>query len=289
MHVIDFILNIAGLLLWVSWRAIHLTPIGRPGTSLVATLRHTAPPRSRWIYLLALVGLLMFRAVVYWQLAPAILWTPRILLGLVAIPFRNNLPMFFGYMTLYSFLSFGLILLLFYVCLLVLSCLNSNLPENDPYHRFVQLHLGFVEAFPKTIKLLLPFVISILLWYLLYQLLVSVKMATPTKTILLIGQGTLLGLALYAQLINLALFILCLYLIDSYVFVGNFLFLEFIHGTGDNLLRPIRQHWLPLCLGKIDLAAPMAIALLIVIPNLYAMFATRYGWSLEALFRRLSY
>jgi hypothetical protein len=33
----------------------------------------------------------------------------------------------------------------------------------------------------------------------------------------------------------------------------------------------------------------MAIALLIVIPNLYAMFATRYGWSLEALFRRLSY
>jgi hypothetical protein len=47
MALIDFILNVAALLLWLSWRAIRLDPFIRatPAT-LAGTLRRAEPPHS---------------------------------------------------------------------------------------------------------------------------------------------------------------------------------------------------------------------------------------------------
>jgi uncharacterized protein YggT (Ycf19 family) len=116
-------------------------------------------------------------------------------------------------------------------------------------------------------------------------------MMSPTTPLRLLGQGALLGIELYCQLIYFALAVLCLHLINSYVYLGNFLFLDFIHGTGENLLRPLRKQWLPLTIGKIDLAPPIAITLLIEVPALLNLLAIRYGWgwTLHGLFQKISY
>src|SRR3974390_1650027 len=77
MGLIDFILNLAGLLLWLNWRAVRLDPLSRatPAT-LAGTLRRAEAPRlKRWHFLAALGGLLLLRAVLYWQIGSAVNWT----------------------------------------------------------------------------------------------------------------------------------------------------------------------------------------------------------------------
>jgi hypothetical protein len=73
MGLIDFILNLAGLLLWLNWRSIRFDPLGkRTPATLVGTLRRAEPSRlRRWHLLAVLGGLLLLRALFYWQIGSA--------------------------------------------------------------------------------------------------------------------------------------------------------------------------------------------------------------------------
>src|SRR5947207_3128845 len=95
MSLIDFILNLAGLLLWLNWCSIRFDPLlSRSPASLTGTLRRAEPHRlRRWHFLLALAALLLFRALIYWQIGSAVAWTPSLPLGAVALCFRSD---FFG-------------------------------------------------------------------------------------------------------------------------------------------------------------------------------------------------
>jgi uncharacterized protein YggT (Ycf19 family) len=53
-----------------------------------------------------------------------------------------------------------------------------------------------------------------------------------------------------------------LYLLSSYIYFGNQPFWNFVSLTGRNMVRPLS--WLPLQIGKIDLAPLLAIALVFV-------------------------
>src|SRR5512141_1371778 len=122
MGLINLILNLAGVLLWLSWRSVRFDPLAKttPAT-LVGTLRRAEPHRlKRWHLLAGLVGLLVVRAVLYWQLGPAVDWTPHLhLRGVgIAIPFRSDSLL---RMLLFSGLSFALTLGLCYLWLLFLS------------------------------------------------------------------------------------------------------------------------------------------------------------------------
>src|ERR1022692_3884396 len=110
MTLIDFILNIVGLLLWLNWRAAELPVTGQPGTSLLSTLRPAMPPRPRFYYWAGLPVLLAGRAVFYWQAGRAVFywqagrpihWSPQIPLGPTTLSFRSDLP---GRMFLFSVL-----------------------------------------------------------------------------------------------------------------------------------------------------------------------------------------
>ena len=76
MALIDFILNLAGLLLWLNWRSVRFDPLGkRTPATLIGTLRRAEPRRwRRWHLLAALGGLLLLRAVFYWQIGAAANW-----------------------------------------------------------------------------------------------------------------------------------------------------------------------------------------------------------------------
>ena len=117
MGLIDFILNLAGLLLWLNWRSIRFDPLGRrmPAT-LIGTLRRAEPRRlRRWHLLAALGGLLLLRAALYWQIGSGVGWAAgKLDLGVIELSFRSDS---FGRILLFSILSFGLTLGVFYLWL----------------------------------------------------------------------------------------------------------------------------------------------------------------------------
>jgi len=254
---IDFILNIAGLLLWLSWRAIPWRALAVTGPS-AEPARPGGPPRPRWVYLIAILALLFLRALFYWQAGPQWHWVPRIPLGPIILSFRSDL---FPRMLLFSWLSFAASLGIFYACLLVLSWINTPVSEADPAKRLLRQHLGWIDHCPGAVKLLLPLLAMVALWCALYPLLRSLSMVPhPFSPMHLVAQGAVAGLSVYLVLKFLLIGVLALYLVNSYVFLGDFPFWSFINQTAAGLLRPLRP--LPLRVGRVDLAPALAIALI---------------------------
>jgi hypothetical protein len=259
MAPLDFILNLAALLLWLNWLSLHSDPLARArAASLIGTLRKADPagPR-RWKSVTALAALLLFRAVFYWQFSPSLHWTPKLSLGIITLYFRGD---FFGRMLLFSLLSFAFTLAVFYLWLLLLSVVNSRVPDADPLQKLVRLHFKWLERWPKAIKLLLPFLLGALGWLLLHPLLAWVAIVPKVKlTAQLLQQSALIGAAAYLAWKYLIVGILLLHLLNSYVYLGNHFFWNFVNATARNLLFPLR--WLPLRLGKMDFVPVIGIAL----------------------------
>lgn len=261
MSLIDFILNVAGLLLWLNWRAIPFVPASRPGMSLVSTVRPAGRPTPRVYYLVTLVAMLVIRAIVYWQLGTQIDWSPRIPLGPVTVWFRSDLP---GRMLLFSFLSFGVALGILYLCLLVLSWVHAPAADTDPAQRLVRAHLGRLDRWPTALKMLLPLLVTAMVWCAFYPLLVKLRImpGDVNSPWIVVAQGAVIGLAVYLVLKFFLVAVFALYLLNSYVYLGEFPLWNFINLTARGLLRPIK--WIPLQMGKIDLAPIFAIVLVLV-------------------------
>ena len=79
----------------------------------------------------------------------------------------------------------------------------------------------------------------------------------------LCGQAAVVGIAGWLVWGYAIGAVLILYVLSSYVYLGNAPFWSFINLTARNLLRPLSA--LPLRLGKIDLAPLLALALLAVL------------------------
>ena len=267
LDLIDFILNIAGLLLWLNWRTLRLDPINRltPAT-LAGTVRRAEPKRlQRWHFLGALAALLFVRAVFYGQIGPAVNWTPRLNLTLVApaFPLTRSGHVFYRSALLFSALSFILTLVLFYVWLLALAVINRRVTNPDPLQKLLLLQLGQAARWPLIVQLVLPFLACAALWMLCHPLLLQIGVTGRARSnIVLLGQGLMLGFNAYLSLKFLLIAILLIYVIVSYVYLGSNPMWDFISTTSRNILRPLG--WLPLRFGKLDFA-PLAGVILIVL------------------------
>jgi hypothetical protein len=272
LDIIDLILNVAGLLLWLNWRTVKLEPVHRPAT-LAGTVRRTEPlPLRRWHFLVALFLLLIVRAIFYGHIGPAVNWTPRLDLTIVApaFPLTRNGHVFYRSAALFSLLSFILVVLIFYFWLLALAVINRKVTSPDPMHKIVLLQLGGIGRWPLIIQLLLPFFVSVALWMGCHPLLVHIGVTSHARSnVVLLEQGLILGLNAYLSLRYLLAAILFIYLITSYVFLGSNALWDFIGTTSRNILLPLK--WLPLKLGRIDatpvLGIILIIALLFVLPG----------------------
>jgi uncharacterized protein YggT (Ycf19 family) len=181
-------------------------------------------------------------------------------LSAIALLFHSDWP---GRMLLFSLFSFGATLGFFYLCLLLLSSVNAPVSNADPAQRLVRLHLGRLERWPSGVKLLLPLLVTMALWCALNPLLLwRIGMVPQVSTWHLLAQGAVLGLAVYFALKFLVVGFLALYVLNSYVYLGDFPFLNFVNTTARGLLRPLQR--LPLRIGRVDLAplAGMALVLL---------------------------
>jgi hypothetical protein len=113
MGIVDFILNLAGLLLWVNWVMMSTSPTTGTPLTLLGTLRPAERSAWRNSYFLATLPLLLtVRAWLYWEIAGTTTWTPMVNLGVTAISFRCDL---FQRAFSFSILSFATTLALFYL------------------------------------------------------------------------------------------------------------------------------------------------------------------------------
>jgi len=263
MSLIDFILNVAGLLLWLNWRAVPWMALPPPGTSLAATLKAAEPPRPRWFYIACLGALVFGRSFFYWEIGPSLHWNPGIPLGPVTLAFRSDV---FGRMALFSFLSFAGTLGIFYLWLILLSALNSGASDANPQQRLVRLHLGPLERWPNALKLLLPLCLMVMLWWAFNPLLAKMNMVPKSSAWRLLAQGAVIGLAIYLALKFLVIGMLILHLINSYLYLGEYSFWKFVNTTARGLLRPFKL--LPLQFGKVDFAPLLAIVVVALITEL---------------------
>jgi hypothetical protein len=240
MGLIDFILNLAGLLLWLNWRAARFNPLNRrtPAT-LMGTLRPAVSASySRWPLLAFITALLLLRGVFY-RLVSSIssTWTGHVDLQVIVLSFRSDS---FLRMLEFSFFSFGVTLGIFYSWLFLLSALAG--PE--PLHRLIKVQIGRVDAWPAWVKLLAPIAAAAILWlpagWLLAEIRVvphAVSVADKLEKSLVIGIGQCLTWKYPLGAI------LILHLLNTYIYFGKHPFWNYVGAVAEKLLRPLRGMW----------------------------------------------
>jgi uncharacterized protein YggT (Ycf19 family) len=261
MSAIDFILNLAGVLLWLNWRSRRFDPLKRTSAaSLVATLKRAEPDRMKGrLFLVFLMLLLLVRGWLYSQAGIAADWTPKLNLGSVVLAFRTDRAS----ALLYSCLSYLRVMVVFYFWLLTLAVINRDPMETEPIQKFVRQHLGLVARWPRLVQIIAPVLLVASLWVVCHPLLVRVGVVSRVQTLAhLLGQGLLVGMGIFFSLKYVLPLVLLLYLVVSYVFLGSSPLWDFVSLTGRNMLRPLR--WMPLRIGKLDLA-PLVGAILILL------------------------
>lgn len=277
MAYVDFILNLAGLLLWLNWRSIRFDPLSkRTPATLMGTLRPAVPKKlRRWHLLVFLAVLLLCRAVIYWWIGSVAkpVWVGQLDLGVILIPFRSD---WFVRILTYSFFSFGLTLGIFYFCLLPLSLLAG--PE--PFHSLVKIPLGRADGWPRWAKLVLPLVVTAILWWLAGWLLGWLQILPPASLAYRFQESLVIGAGSYFLWKFPLGAILFLHLLNSYIYFGRHPFWKYVNVIALTILQPFRK--IPLRLGKVDFTPVVALSLLFLAAELA-------GRGLNLLYARLPF
>jgi len=264
MALIDFILNLAGLLLWLNWRSVRFDPLGkRTPATLIGTLRRAGPRRwRRWHLLAALGGLLLLRALFYWQIGSAAHWTGALNLSVITLSFRSD---FFARMLWFSVFSFGLTLGVFYLWLLLLSILAG--PEPSSFHRLVRMQLGRIDGWSRGVKFLLPLMVMAMFWWLATWLLAWLQIIPqPVSATHRIEAALIAGLNSYLIWKYVIGVLLALHLLNSYIYFGKHPFWSYVNAEARILLSPLRS--VPLQAGKADFAPVVGLALVFLAAEL---------------------
>jgi len=259
MSLIDFILNLAGLLLWLNWRAQPRDTLRlAPPATLAGTLRRADRPQLRgWQFPFALAALLSLRAIVYWQIGPAVNWTGKLELGVITVAFRSD---HFWRMLLFSGLSFAVMFAGFLLWLLCVSILQPRTNESAPFQPFIRASLGKVDSWSRRAKLVLPLVAVTALWWLVSWPLTSWGIVLqPVSAMHRLEQAGVIGMGSYLTWKYVIAVVLGLHLVNSYVYLGRHLFWNYITALAQTLLRPLR--FLPLRFARIDFAPIVALVL----------------------------
>lgn len=265
INLIHFILDLAALALWINWRTYpQNTQRLAPPATLVGTLRRADPPMARrWHYLAGLGTLLIARVFLYRFIASAVFWTGILNAGVVSVVFRvEDLSQMF----LYSLLSFGVVLWIFHLWMLLLSLVNPGVPEAAPFQHFARQHLGAANNWPVFLKLILPLVGSTLLWWLIsWPLTHWGFLPTRFTATHRLEQALVIGIASYFVWKYLIAAVLLLHLVNSYVYFGNHGFWHYVNGVARLLLRPMAK--IPVRVGKVDFAPVVALVLVLFLSH----------------------
>jgi uncharacterized protein YggT (Ycf19 family) len=276
MGTVDFILNLAGLLLWLNWRSDRFDPLTkRAPATLMGTLRPATPRRlRRWHFLAFIAALLLLRALIYWWIGSETNWSGKLNLGMTVLYFSSgshwtgwfHLASWMGFLRMasFSFLSFGLMLGIIHVGLLPLSLLGGPMPV----HGLVTIPLGRVDGWPRWAKAILPFFATAILWWLAGWWLNRVQVLPPVPTADRFQQSLVLGGSSYLLWQFPLGAILLLHLLNSYIYFGQHPFWKYVSATAQTILQPLKK--IPLRFGRVDFAPLLALAILFFTAELAA-------------------
>jgi hypothetical protein len=238
MDILDFILNLAALLLWFGWRQTRARLVApNAGVSLLSTLRRTDAGQRRSHLLSFLGGLLLVRFVVYWQVGQTVDWVAKLPFGLVPVSFRSR---YWDFMLAYSFCSFAHALALAYLWMIALSLLHPRSADN-PQNRFVREQIGILEAWPAAFRLMLPFFLVAGAWSAMSPLLEWMSLLPAAKSVAhRFQQAAVHGLAFYLELRWLLIGLLVAGLLNSYVYFGQSTIWIYVQTASQRLLQPLR-------------------------------------------------
>lgn len=256
MDLVDYLLNGAGLLLWLSWRSVRFV---KPAPAMrISSVLHQVESRRthRWLLLAWLVCLLFGRSLLYWRIGSRVNWVPVLDIGSLSLQFNSVSPV---RMLVFSFASFGVILSVLYIWLMLLDVVNRRAPESDIWQKLVRLHLGFLRRFPAALKLVAPAIGLGIIWVLVNPLLVDAGMAArPGSSAHLIQQAVVVGAGAFLAWKYLIVTVLFLGVLNTYLYLGSHSFWTFVSITNRHMLGPVKR--LPLRIGKIDLSGALALA-----------------------------
>jgi len=264
MGLIDFILNLAGLLLWLNWRAAKADPLGKskPAT-LIGTLRRAEPANaSRWQLAAVMGGLLLLRALFYWQIGSALkpVWAGTLDLGVIAPSFVSSS---FWRILLFSIFSFARMFGILYLWLMLLSILDGPMPTR----RLVKMQLGKIDGWPRWIKFFLPLAVIALIWGLAsWPVALLGIIPKPLSAMHRIEASLVIALGSYLVWKFLIAALLALHLLNSYIYFGKHPFWNYVNATAKQLLRPLEK--IPLRAGRADFAPVAGIALVFLLAEL---------------------
>ncbi len=259
------ILNLIGLLFWVLWRAGTLSR-PKPANHLVGPALRQGPVfKHSWIYLLALVGVLGLRAVFYNQFGPGLDWIPSLQLLHEVPHFRSD---YFPRALAYSVLSFARWLGALYFCWALLATIRPTADTAKLWRSFLRAQFGWLGGLPAIALWIFAISLSAGLHWVEAEWMVHVGVRSNI-TIHIQQLPALVALDARAA-VYLAMGVLILYLLNTFVYFGESHFWKNVHACGNRLLAPLSG--LPLVVGKIDLAPFLALALV------YALsFALRHA------------
>jgi len=257
MNLVDFLLNGAGLLLWLSWRSVRLVRPA-PAVTISSVLRHAESRSShRWLLVVWLLLLLAGRTLLYWRIGSRVNWVPVLDLGVVRLPFNSVSPV---RMLVFSLSSFGVMLAVCYIWLMLLDVINRRVPDSDIWQKLVRLHLGWLRRLPAVLKLAGPAVALAVIWGLINPWLVEAGMAArPASSLHLLQQAAVVGMGAFFSWKYLVMLVLVLGVLNTYLYLGGHSFWTFVGVTNRNVLGPLRRG--PLRMGRIDLSGVIGLAL----------------------------
>jgi hypothetical protein len=277
MALIDQLLNLIGLVLWLSWHGDGQPSQIRGAGTLLSNLKPVETRRARrWLYPLMLVVLLVARPLLYAPLAPVLDWTPTLSPGPVSLAFRADDP---KRLLAFSFLSFAWCLLLFRAGILLLAALGRR--EGDPagLSRWVRELAGRAAQWPVAAVLVVPVLTLAVSWVIITLGLrqIGVLPPDPLTAGRLLAQSVVVGLAVWLPMRWLLAGLLVLRLVHDYVYLGEHSLWEFVRSTGGRLLRPLE--WLPARLGRFD-SSPLigAAVVLAATEGLELLLIEAYRW-----------
>ncbi|HEX7859599.1 MAG TPA: hypothetical protein VF773_04690 [Verrucomicrobiae bacterium] len=251
MNLINWILNLAGIFLWIDWLSARG---GRPQSalSLASTVRPASGSSGRsYGSLIALGAILLIRPLFYYSVGPAVNWTPALNYVATAIPLRSDL---LGRMFIFSTVSFVGALGVYYSWLLLLAAVNGAgrlAPEAEPMHRFVRSQLGWLDKIPWWLKVFVPSIAAGVAWMLMSLLFVDLELVPEAQTgSALRGQGAAFAVAAVLTWKWLLIAVFLLHMLNIYVYLGTHPIWPYLSGTARKLLYPLSF----LRVGKVDLA-----------------------------------
>ncbi len=265
MIAVDLFLNLAALLMWLSWRGVGGNEAAGAAGTILGNLRAAeSRVQPRWGYLVGLVALLLARAMIYHQIGPSLYWNPGWSVGAVTISFRSDsLPR----MLAFSFLGFGWFLVGLYTWVIGIVAFNRPPNDKDGVTRALRRRFPRIAALPPVVLVATPWLVIALLWIVIggwcsWARLLPTVQGWPH----LLEQAMVVGASGWCMWRWLVLGILALHFVNSYVYLGAHPVWDFVQQTGTRMCRPFRG----LRLGRADFSALPAALVYFGIPALLA-------------------